>query len=147
MRHGTLRGLLLLLLLAAGGHAIRHGLMLGPDGDWRDPAWLDRWLPPPAAATAGATTRQTRPAVSPDRPLAVNTAPAESLVALPGVGPVLAARIVAERERGGPFRDAADLVRVRGIGPRTAARLAPLLRFATAPVPAPGDSSVAPTGR
>jgi competence protein ComEA len=48
---------------------------------------------------------------------------------LPRVGPVLAARIVAYRREHGSFRAAADLQGVPGIGPRTAARLAPLLRF------------------
>ena len=62
-------------------------------------------------------------------PIAVNRAGARALERLPGVGPVLAARIVAERDANGPFRDAADLRRVRGIGVKTAERLAPHLRF------------------
>lgn len=49
------------------------------------------------------------------------------LEALPGIGPALAAAIVAERERAGDFATVSDLSRVRGIGPRTAARLAPLV--------------------
>lgn len=46
------------------------------------------------------------------------------LEALPGVGPKMAARIVAAR----PFEQVADLVRVRGIGPKRRAGLAPLVR-------------------
>ncbi len=122
-------GPLLLLLLVGSGHLIRERLLLGPDGGWRDPGWLEELLPPLVDA-APPDGEADRPHVTPDRPLAINLAPAESLTALPGVGPVLASRIVAERTRGGPFRDADDLVRVRGIGPRTAARLAPLLTFA-----------------
>ncbi len=127
------RGVLLLLLLLGGGRLIRRHLMLGPDGAWRDPAWLDRWIAP-AAAAAPPARRRRGPArtVTPAHPLSVNLVPAESLTALPGVGPVLAGRIVAERERGGPFLDPDDLVRVRGIGPATAARLGPLLDFTTA---------------
>ena len=49
------------------------------------------------------------------------------LEALPGIGPALAAAIVAERERSGDFASVADLTRVRGIGPRTVERLAPLV--------------------
>ncbi len=47
------------------------------------------------------------------------------LLLLPGIGPTLAAAIVAEREAGGPFRDLADLRRVRGIGPRTLEQIRP----------------------
>jgi competence protein ComEA len=62
-------------------------------------------------------------------PLAINKASARELQALPRVGPVLAARIVAWREANGPFRSMRDLRRVQGIGARTAAQLAPLVRF------------------
>jgi DNA uptake protein ComE-like DNA-binding protein len=49
---------------------------------------------------------------------------------LPGVGGALAARIVAERERGGPFASAADLDRrVDGVGPVRAAAWEPHLAF------------------
>lgn len=46
----------------------------------------------------------------------LNTATAAQLDALPGVGPSTAAKIVADRERNGPFRTADDLMRVPGIG-------------------------------
>jgi competence ComEA-like helix-hairpin-helix protein len=49
------------------------------------------------------------------------------LDALPGIGPVLAARIVAHRERQGAFRAVEDLLAVPGIGPRLLERLRPLL--------------------
>ena len=45
------------------------------------------------------------------------------LEGLPGVGPKLAARIVAGR----PFRSVRDLDRVRGIGGATLSRLTPLV--------------------
>jgi competence protein ComEA len=48
-------------------------------------------------------------------------------VQLPGVGQVLAERLLAERERGGEFRSHDDLSRVRGIGPRTLERIRPYL--------------------
>jgi competence protein ComEA len=38
---------------------------------------------------------------------------------LPGVGPVLARRIIADREQRGPFGSIANLRRVKGIGPRS----------------------------
>src|SRR5262245_31220088 len=56
-----------------------------------------------------------------------NTAPAEALTALPGLGPVLSGRIVEERSRA-PFRSLDDLDRrVRGIGPAKVAALRPYL--------------------
>lgn len=50
--------------------------------------------------------------------LAVNTATAAELEAIPGVGPVLAGRIVAHREERGPFATIEDLLGVSGIGER-----------------------------
>jgi comEA protein len=46
----------------------------------------------------------------------LNAADASALEALPGVGPVLAARIVAHREENGPFSTVEDLLDVPGIG-------------------------------
>ena len=46
----------------------------------------------------------------------INTAGAEELDGLPGIGPVLAQRIVDEREANGPYTGAEDLTRVEGIG-------------------------------
>jgi len=51
-----------------------------------------------------------------------NRASAEELQGLPGVGPALAGRIVAEREKR-MFSSVVDLVRVPGIGPATLERL------------------------
>lgn len=49
----------------------------------------------------------------------VNSAESRELALLPGVGPVLANRIVENRVRLGPFRRVDDLGRVHGIGPKT----------------------------
>lgn len=53
----------------------------------------------------------------------LNTAEASELEELPGVGPVLADRIVEYRERNGPFEVAEDLLEVPGIGETTLATL------------------------
>ena len=53
----------------------------------------------------------------------LNTADAAALTTLPGIGPALAARIVAHRDSAGPFPDLDALTAVRGIGPATVARL------------------------
>jgi competence protein ComEA len=59
--------------------------------------------------------------------LDVNRADWPELIQLPGVGRVLAERLIAERERGGEYRSIEDLERVRGIGPRTLERIRPYL--------------------
>ena len=70
-------------------------------------------------------------------PLAINLCSSDSLQLLPGVGPVLAARIDEARRQGTIFRRPADLLAIKGIGPAAMARLTPLVRF-TAPAPADG---------
>jgi competence protein ComEA len=46
----------------------------------------------------------------------INTAPAEQLERLPGVGPKTAARIVEYRQKNGGFKKVEELMNVRGIG-------------------------------
>jgi competence protein ComEA len=59
--------------------------------------------------------------------LNVNRATAVDLEALPGIGPALARRIVADREARGPFATVQALDRVPGIGPALVARLGNLV--------------------
>jgi competence protein ComEA len=66
--------------------------------------------------------------------IAINDADAHELTALPGIGPVKAAAIVEYREIHGPFRQASDLQQVKGIGPKTVAKIHPLIDLG-------GDSS------
>lgn len=49
-------------------------------------------------------------------PIALNRASAKELESLDGIGPVLAARIVAYRKANGPFVNIEDLLKVSGIG-------------------------------
>ena len=57
----------------------------------------------------------------------LNAATAQELDALPGIGPVLAQRIVAHRDEQGPFRSVDQLDDVPGIGPTIYAELAELV--------------------
>jgi competence ComEA-like helix-hairpin-helix protein len=57
------------------------------------------------------------------QPVPLNQADAETLAALPGVGPVLAGRILAKREELGGFQCVEQLGLVRGIGPKILANL------------------------
>jgi competence protein ComEA len=55
----------------------------------------------------------------------INTATVQELQLLPRVGPALAQRIVDFRAANGPFKAPEELARVKGIGERSFARLAP----------------------
>lgn len=91
-----------------------------------------RHLETPAPAVASPVDSTRPPAASrgkkaPAGPVDLATADAAALMTLPGIGPALAARIVEDRERNGPFRTVDDLGRVKGIGQKTLARLKPFL--------------------
>lgn len=62
--------------------------------------------------------------------LDLNRATTAELDALPGIGKVLANRIVEWREHEGPFQSVDDLGKVEGIGPALLAKLAPLVTVA-----------------
>ncbi len=128
------------LVIAAGllmlGAAARVGC--APEAD--DFAWTLADRPPGQKAPGLAATRQTvnegtRAETRASTPLRTgerldpNTSSATDLRRLPGIGAARARAIVKERSTGGLFGVPADLVRVPGIGPRTAEKLAPYLEF------------------
>jgi competence protein ComEA len=78
-------------------------------------------LVPPLGSAPGS------PAVD-DGLIALNHADAGELESLPGVGPVLAARIVAHRTQHGQFLTVEDLLDVSGIGESILERLRPHVR-------------------
>ena len=57
----------------------------------------------------------------------LNRATVDELRTLPGIGPVMAERIVAFRDERGGFRKSEELMEVPGVGAKTFARLAPLV--------------------
>lgn len=82
------------------------------------------------AKREGRRTREPRsPPTRPAGPVDVNRATQEELESLPGIGPGLAERILAERQRRGRFADMAALDSVPGIGPALLKRLEGLVRF------------------
>lgn len=60
----------------------------------------------------------------------VNTATVAEFQLLPRIGPSVAARIVEQREKNGPFKSLDDLLLVRGIGEATYEQLKPYLALA-----------------
>jgi competence protein ComEA len=62
-------------------------------------------------------------------PINVNTADAELLAELPGIGPSRAAAIIEEREANGAFDSVEDLERVSGIGSATVDRMQDQVTF------------------
>jgi competence ComEA-like helix-hairpin-helix protein len=65
------------------------------------------------------------PAPDPSGPVHVNRASKAELMSLPGIGEVMAERIILELQENGPFTSANDLGRVRGIGPKRIEQLRP----------------------
>jgi competence protein ComEA len=81
-----------------------------------------------AAVAAGAPAGPGGGGVAaPGAPLSLNTATVAQLDGLPGVGPVLAARIIAYRDAKGGFRSVDQLREVTGIGEAKYADLRPLV--------------------
>ena len=77
-------------------------------------------IPPVVLTGAGAGGSAAAPATAgsaPAGPVNLNTATAEQLDTLPGVGPATAAAIISHRDQQGPFTSVEQLGDVRGIGP------------------------------
>ncbi len=90
------------------------------------------WLAPPSADLARAAAA--RLLIDP------NTAPADELMLLPGIGPALSSRIVQYRQASAThpaFAAANDLEAVKRIGPITVEKLRPFLTFAAQAEPLP----------
>ena len=87
--------------------------------------------PKPAPTRANAT-RTSLPALLPPvgdqgSTININRAGADELERLPGIGPTLAARIVADREANGPYATVDDLARVKGVSPRMIDEMRPMI--------------------
>ena len=82
-----------------------------------------------AAGAGGAAPGVGAPGgASPGQPLNLNTATAEQLDALDGIGPAMAAKILAYRQAHGGFGSVDELDEIPGIGEKRMAALRPLVR-------------------
>jgi competence ComEA-like helix-hairpin-helix protein len=70
-------------------------------------------LPTTSSQPAGQQT--SAPDRSAAKPININTASANELETLPGIGEALAARIIEHRQKYGPFRKPEHLIAIRGI--------------------------------
>ena len=76
-------------------------------------------------ALAGQAPAAAKPASG--APININTATADQLDGLPGVGAKLAARIIDYRQKNGGFKKIEDLMNVQGIGEKNFLKLKPLV--------------------
>lgn len=120
--------LFLAVVAAAGGllRAVRAGD--GPPGE----ALVAPHLPGEDIQEQAAKVRRAVRLAQPLQPgerINLDTAPADEIERLPGVGPAMARRIVAERDARGRFGSLEGLDRVPGIGPATLRSLSAFVSF------------------
>lgn len=91
-----------------------------PEGAAKESAENNEALPsPPKSAAKDPAVKRLNP----------NIATNEELQTLPGIGPVLADRIIEYRETVGKFQTIDDLLAVKGIGEKTLAKIRPYLEL------------------
>lgn len=148
--HGA-RWVAALLISGVGLVGVGYSLATKPTPAPRPVVFVPQQIEP-RAGTPTPDTLASAPAASADEPIAtpatiepeyppvpkleagmtldINTATAEQLQLLPGIGPSRAAAIVEDRTSRGRFRTVEDLARVSGIGPVTVENVRPYVRIA-----------------
>lgn len=99
--------------------------------------WAERQAPLLLLQASGNSIRTVSAQSSPSadkkartfRTIDVNRASQKELESLPGIGPKLADAIMQDRLQKGPFHQADDLLRVKGIGPKRLEKIGPYLLF------------------
>jgi competence protein ComEA len=89
-------------------------------------------LPTPGSTPTGPSAAADVPTKADDSrvKININTATGKDLEALPGVGEVIATRIITYREQNGPFRSVDDLIHVEGVSDRVIDRIRELVSTA-----------------
>jgi competence protein ComEA len=142
----------LFLLAFIGKTAVAGAMAPAPNAEVPSASSPAAPAPPPIApvvpAAASPAPAEGAPAThtqaTADDPVFLNTATADDLRRLPGIGEKRADAILALRMRlGGRFRSVEDLLKVKGIGRATLRRLRPLVRLDPPPQP-DGGAAEAP---
>ena len=138
------KGLWFLALVAVSGTAVRvwRGHAPAPSAvesvalqrqigrvDSARTAARERRAKRPARASRSDTVQAANPQPADPGPVDLDRADAAAIETLPGIGPSLARRIVAQRDTAGAFGGMERLCQVRGVGPALAERLRPLVTF------------------
>ena len=137
------KALWFLALIALSGASVRMWRASRPDSAPDAVASLDRQLrridsvrENPRRRREASKTRGARAATGtaptapgPAAPVDLDRADSATIESLPGIGPALAARIIANRDSLGPFGSIDALCDVRGIGPALVGRLRALVTF------------------
>ncbi len=138
------RAILILLALAVGGHGARQ-LLSSTEAAPGAIRFLGEGAGASAAAHRDSVVAHARP-LGPGERVDIDKASVRELERLPGVGPGLARKIIADRESRGPFGALEGLDRVPGIGPSLLARIAPAAAFSGTPrVVAASGAGMAPS--
>ena len=82
--------------------------------------------------------------IPPSKPIDINAATSDELQQLPGIGPVLAQRILDYRKKSGPFRNVDELMAVKGISDKRMAKIKPYV-YVKNPQPTPGQTPKKPS--
>ncbi len=76
----------------------------------------------------------------------LNTATLSQLKGLPGIGPVIAERILELREKSGPFKRIEDLMNIQGIGEKKFLKLKDLITVKTPKQESDGNFEIQKSG-
>ena len=85
-----------------------------------------------ATPVSAAAPAAPKPAASEARPVDLNSADTATLESVPGIGKSLSQRIVAFRDKNGPFQSVDDLLKVQGVGEKSIQKLRPYLTVSKA---------------
>ncbi len=113
---GRLSGRAALIGMAALCLLFSGALLLFGDGGLQAELSPQTAAPPERSLQGGTDPEQTALELLPEEKLDLNTATAEELQKLPGIGEVLSQAIVEYREEHGPFQSVEELLQVPGIG-------------------------------